>query len=214
MRANYSGVREVYAKKVQPQGEAGWIYDPFVGVERVRTELFAFQVDSPSAYKAISRTFTEAEKCSLSELQMIILPRTTILVERNSGYKELIRQRYNDLNCLSLSCFLFFSRLGISQFYFCTRFFLLKNDRIKWFKETGLMKHDESKWIPKKPDCEGGRRGFMTVGLNEIKPAIILLVIGYGVAVLFLGAEVIQNFLLRKKLQKKPKIRFVSQKIY
>lgn len=76
------------------------------------------------------------------------------------------------------------------------------------------MKHDESKWIPKKPDCEGGRRGFMTVGLNEIKPAIILLVIGYGVAVLFLGAEVIQNFLLRKKLQKKPKIRFVSQKIY
>lgn len=101
MRANYSGVSEVYAKKVQPQGESGWIYDPFVGVERVRTELFAFQVDSPSAYKAISRTFTEAEKCSLSELQMIILPRTTILVERNSGYKELIRQRYD-------SCLLFF----------------------------------------------------------------------------------------------------------
>lgn len=93
MRANFSGVSEVYAKKVQPQGDAGWIYDPFVGVERVRTELFAFQVDSPSAYKAISRTFTESEKCSLSELQMIILPRTTILVERNSGYKELIRQR-------------------------------------------------------------------------------------------------------------------------
>lgn len=93
MRANYTGVSELYAKKVQPQGESGWIYDPFIGVERVRTELFAFQVDSPSAYKAISRTFTESEKCSLSELQMIILPRTTILVERNSGYKELIRQR-------------------------------------------------------------------------------------------------------------------------
>lgn len=94
VRSNYSGVREVYEKKVQPQGEKGWIYDPFVGVERVRTELFAFQVDSPSAYKAVSRTFTESEKCSLSELQMIILPRTTILVERNSGYKELIRQRF------------------------------------------------------------------------------------------------------------------------
>lgn len=127
MRANFSGVREVYAKKVQPQGEAGWIYDPFVGVERVRTELFAFQVDSPSAYKAISRTFTEAEKCSLSELQMIILPRTTILVERNSGYKELIRQRCNDI--ISLSCSSFFSRLGIprkkliSQFYSYNSFF-------------------------------------------------------------------------------------------
>lgn len=83
----------MYAKKVQPQGEKGWIHDAFVGVEKVRTELFAFQVDSPSAYKAISRTFTESEKCSLSELQVIVLPRTTILVERNSGYKELIRQR-------------------------------------------------------------------------------------------------------------------------
>lgn len=93
VRSNYSGVSEVYNKKVLPQGENGWIYDPFVGVERVRTEFFAFQVDSPSAYKAISKTFTESEKCSLSELQMIILPRTTILVERNSGYKELIRQR-------------------------------------------------------------------------------------------------------------------------
>lgn len=106
VRANYSGVSEVYAKKVQPQGENGWIYDPFVGVERVRTELFAFQVDSPSAYKAISRTFTESEKCSLSELQMIVLPRTTILVERNSGYKELMRQRLKHM----LFCSLFLTK--------------------------------------------------------------------------------------------------------
>lgn len=90
IQANYSGVKDVYLKKV-PQGDAGWIYDPFIGVERVRTELFAFQVDSPSAYKAIRKTYTEAEKCSLSEIQWMILPTTTILVERNSGYKELIR---------------------------------------------------------------------------------------------------------------------------
>lgn len=105
VRANYSGVSEVYEKKVQPLGKAGWIYDPFVGVERVRTELFAFQVDSPSAYKAISKTFTESEKCSLSELQMIVLPRTTILVERNSGYKELITQRYGHLSCIFFRIF-------------------------------------------------------------------------------------------------------------
>lgn len=93
VKANYTGVSELYAKKVQPLGKAGWIYDSFVGIERVRTELFAFQVDSPSAYKAISRTFTESEKCSIDELQMIVLPRSTILVERNSGFKELITQR-------------------------------------------------------------------------------------------------------------------------
>lgn len=154
VRANYSGVSELYAKKVQPHGNAGWIYDPYVGIERVRTELFAFQVDSPSAYKAISETFTESEKCSLSELQMIILPRTTILVERNSGFKELITQR------------------------------------LKWMKETGLMKRDELRWIPKKPDCEGGGRGFFTVGLGDTKPAAFLLLIGYASSVIIFFAEI------------------------
>lgn len=154
VRANFSGVSEVYAKKVQPQGNAGWIYDPFVGIERVRTELFAFQVDSPSAYKAISKTFTESEKCSLSELQMIVLPRTTILVERNSGFKELFTQR------------------------------------LKWMKETGLMKRDELRWIPKKPDCEGGGRGFLTVGLGDTKPAAFLLLIGYLSSVIIFFVEI------------------------
>lgn len=154
VRANFSGVSEVYAKKVQPQGSAGWIYDPFVGIERVRTELFAFQVDSPSAYKAISKTFTESEKCSLSELQMIVLPRSTIIVERNSGFKELITQR------------------------------------LKWMKETGLMKRDELRWIPKKPDCEGGGRGFLTVGLGDTKPAALLLLIGYASSVIIFFIEI------------------------
>lgn len=174
VHANYSGVREVYERKVQPQGEKGWIYDPFVGIERVRTELFAFQVDSPSAYKAIGRTFTESEKCSLSELQMIILPRTTILVERNSGYKELIRQRLNEY------LFIMVAKLFKTPIY-----------RMKWQKEVGLMKRDEIKWIPKKPDCEGGQRGFMTVGLREIKPAAFLLLIGYGSSVCIFVIEIL-----------------------
>lgn len=96
VRSNYSGVMEVYNKKVLPQGEKGWINDVFVGIDRVRTDLFAFQGDSVSVYEAIGKTFEESEKCSLSELQMIVLPTPTILVERNSGYKELIRQRLSN----------------------------------------------------------------------------------------------------------------------
>lgn len=93
MHNNDSVARKMYERKLQQFGEKAWIYDAFAGIERVRTELFAFQVDSASAYKAIGRTFTESEKCSLSELQLIILPMTTITVERNSGYKELMKQR-------------------------------------------------------------------------------------------------------------------------
>lgn len=61
---------------------------------------------------------------------------------------------------------------------------------MKWQKETGLMKRDELRWIPKKPDCEGGRRGFITVGLRDTKPAAILLLIGYGLSVIILFAEI------------------------
>lgn len=34
------------------------------------------------------------------------------------------------------------------------------------------MKRDELRWIPKKPNCEGGLRGFATVSLNDTKPGL------------------------------------------
>lgn len=86
-------LNKVYEKKIRPQGDKGWIYDPFVGVEKIRTELFAFQVESAAAYKGISRTYTESEKCSLSEIHVLRLAVTTVTVERNSPYKELVKRR-------------------------------------------------------------------------------------------------------------------------
>lgn len=90
---NISILNKVYDAKVRPQGKDGWIYDPFVGVEKIRTELFAFQVESASAYKAVAQTYTESEKCSLSEIHLLRLAVTTVTVERNSPYKELIKRR-------------------------------------------------------------------------------------------------------------------------
>lgn len=93
LESNNSLLRRLYEAKVRPQGDSGWIYMAFEGVERLRTELFAFQVETKTAYKAVGKTFTEQEKCSLSELQSFQLPITTFLVDRNSPYKELFRQR-------------------------------------------------------------------------------------------------------------------------
>lgn len=69
------------------------IYDPFLGVEKIRTQLFAFQVEAASAYKAVAQTYTESEKCSLSEIHVLRLAVTTVTVERNSPYKELVKRR-------------------------------------------------------------------------------------------------------------------------
>lgn len=81
LESNNSEIRHVYETKVVPQGVTGWINDPFEGVERLRTELLAFQVETKVAYKAIAKTFTESEKCSLSELQFIQLPMITTSVD-------------------------------------------------------------------------------------------------------------------------------------
>lgn len=93
LESNYSLAKRVYETKVRPQGDKGWIYNAYEGIERLRTELLAFQVETKTAYKAIARTFTEPEKCALSELRLVQLPMSTFLVERNSPYKELIKQR-------------------------------------------------------------------------------------------------------------------------
>lgn len=64
-----------------------------MGIEKVRTQLFAFQVESASAYKAVAKTFTEGEKCSLSEINVLRMAVATITVERNFPYKELVKRR-------------------------------------------------------------------------------------------------------------------------
>lgn len=87
-------LRRLYDEKIAPMGQNAWINDEYIAMHKVRTELFAFLVDSPSAYSAISNTYTESEKCRLSEIQVLHLPMNTITMAQNSVYKELIKQRY------------------------------------------------------------------------------------------------------------------------
>lgn len=51
-------------------------------------------MEAASAYKAVAQTYTESEKCSLSEIHVLRLAVTTVTVERNSPYKELVKRRW------------------------------------------------------------------------------------------------------------------------
>lgn len=179
LHENDSVIDKVYEKKIKMFGEAAWIYDSFVGIEKLRTQLFGFQVDSASAYKAISRTFTEYEKCSLSELQLIKLPMTTIAVERHSGYKELFTQRFLFLLILVLLVFV--------------NLFFVNFPRIHWQREVGLINREQKRWIPKKTECEDRGRGFVTVGIGEIYPALKMLLIGMILSIFLLICEVVNT---------------------
>lgn len=55
MKENISILEKVYSQKIKPRGADGWMYNESLGIEKVRTELFAFLIESVSAYKIIDR---------------------------------------------------------------------------------------------------------------------------------------------------------------
>uniref|UniRef100_A0A2A4JEM6 Uncharacterized protein n=1 Tax=Heliothis virescens TaxID=7102 RepID=A0A2A4JEM6_HELVI len=84
--------QQLYRRKILPQGERAY-HSVVDGIARVRTGLFAFQVESSSGYDIIKQTFTEREKCSLKEIEAFKLPLVAVPMRKNSGYRELFATR-------------------------------------------------------------------------------------------------------------------------
>lgn len=51
------------------------------------------------------------------------------------------------------------------------------------------MKREEIRWIPKKPECTSGQATFITVDIKVIEPAIVLLLVGYGLSIVMIFVE-------------------------
>lgn len=74
------------------------------------------------------------------------------------------------------------------------------------------MNRQKRRWYPRKPICEGGTRGFITVGLAEVQPAIMLLLIGTGISLLIMFGELLVHFLLnRHKVKPLTKIKIMKK---
>lgn len=180
-------LRRLYNEKIQPMGTNAWITDEYIGIERVRSELFAFLIEAPLAYNAISHTYTELEKCRLSEIRVFASPMNTITVARNSGYKQLIKQRFVVAAAPFFSCV---------YFYFDSKYHQLiyihspNSPRLLWMREVGLIYRTRVKWLPKKPACEGDGRDFTIVGLREIYPLIYVYLFGSIISMLIFCVEI------------------------
>nr|APZ81415.1 ionotropic receptor 75d [Adelphocoris lineolatus] len=80
----------LYNKKVKNQPET--FVNGTRGVEFMRTGDFAFCVEFDLAYKQISKTFQEEEKCGLGEMHLFFVPRLSIPVIKRSGHREHFTQ--------------------------------------------------------------------------------------------------------------------------
>ncbi|XP_026833734.1 uncharacterized protein LOC6544991 isoform X2 [Drosophila erecta] len=84
--------KNLYHKKIASKGENIYMR-PLLGMEKMRTGLFAYQVELQAGYQIVSDTFSEPEKCGLMELEPFQLPMLAIPTRKNFPYKELIRRQ-------------------------------------------------------------------------------------------------------------------------
>ncbi|XP_059612722.1 uncharacterized protein LOC132259188 [Phlebotomus argentipes] len=85
-------VIELYKKKIKPFGDKAYEVAE-VGVIKIRTGKFAYQVETHTAYKIISDIYTESEKCGLKEIESISIPRHSLPIVKNSSYRGIFRER-------------------------------------------------------------------------------------------------------------------------
>nr|ARO70544.1 antennal ionotropic receptor 75d-2 [Dendrolimus punctatus] len=90
--SNEPATQRLYRHKLLPLGERAYL-SVVDGISRVRSGLFAYQVEQSSGYDVISKTFEEHEKCGLKEIEAFSLPMVAIPIKKHSGYRELLASR-------------------------------------------------------------------------------------------------------------------------
>jgi hypothetical protein len=59
----------------------------------IKKPMHAFQVDTTSAYKIMSETYEEHEKCGLKEIDLFQSPTITVATTKGSSLREYFSQR-------------------------------------------------------------------------------------------------------------------------
>ena len=70
------------------------VLESLKAVSYLNVFVIFLQVDLSAAYKIISETYEEREKCGLKELELFSKPYMGTPLPKNSPYKELFARRY------------------------------------------------------------------------------------------------------------------------
>ncbi|XP_021930485.1 glutamate receptor 1-like [Zootermopsis nevadensis] len=85
-------LRDFYHRKIAPLGEKAYLHAT-IGMKHIKQSMHAFQVDTTSAYKIMSETYQEHEKCGLKEIDLFPAPMFTIATTKGSSLREFFSQR-------------------------------------------------------------------------------------------------------------------------
>ncbi|XP_063237907.1 uncharacterized protein LOC134539650 [Bacillus rossius redtenbacheri] len=133
---------------------AGSFLEQQRGLELVRRGQVAFHVDY-SAYKIISDTWQEHEKCNLKELRLYPQFAFIMPVQKGSPYREIIKRK------------------------------------LRWLREVGLVRREWLRWVAERPRCASSGAVFVSVGVQEFRPALEVLAHGAALSAAVLAAELL-----------------------
>ncbi|XP_046986203.1 uncharacterized protein LOC124556261 [Schistocerca americana] len=178
-------VRELFVRKVfPPTAKRPAYYQIDVGVERMRTSLFAFQAEAVTMYPLILRTFSERGKCALSEIILVPHGMTYLAVPKGSPLREHMSYGYEPDNEL-------FRRLEREEMDACCRL------RKVW--ESGLLNYQERIWHPPRPPClQAGEAE--SIRIMSVAPAFLIAIAGIPLACLIACIEQLRA--LRERREK------------
>lgn len=81
----------IYDNKLDPKKHKGFM-SPEEGIHKMRTEFFAFQIESSPAYYIIQKTFEEDEKCGIdSKITYLKMSNPYLSCARGSPFTDQFR---------------------------------------------------------------------------------------------------------------------------
>ncbi|XP_052132245.1 ionotropic receptor 75a-like, partial [Frankliniella occidentalis] len=87
--AEHDVASDVFNSKINTEDSPGFLTTK-EGIKKVRFERFAFQVETNEGYREILDTFTEPEKCDLSELELFPAAPMVFCTSEKSPYREAL----------------------------------------------------------------------------------------------------------------------------
>ena len=83
-------MKKLYSRKVYPPSQPlPNEYSLEIAVKKMRDEAFAIQGEAVSLYQMIEETFSNTDKCSLSEIEVVKSEVIYAVIQKGSPYREI-----------------------------------------------------------------------------------------------------------------------------
>lgn len=146
------------------------------GINRIRSEFFAFHGNSDKIYKMIDKLYADNEKCGFVEIPYLTEPHLLIAIRKDSTVKEIIKIGYvpslHTIPSIILCLYLFLYRLAL-------------------FFERGMHHRVKSIIFAKQPQCYAGGTNFVTVSLLDCYFAFVIYSGGTAMSILIFLVEIL-----------------------